>query len=176
MYRKFVCIGGSVALFLTLVVGALRVAPALGGQSNLPAKTGCDRACLDGFVDSYLDALAAGDPSRLPLTLTVKFTEDGERLNLGDGLWNTATGRGSYKFYMEDVQAGQVGFFGTMREAGEPIIISLRLKIENYKIAEIETIVVRDKGQAENLEKRGIPILFLWKPFLPPTVFPARSL
>jgi len=44
-----------------------------------------------------------------------------------------------------------------MREAGEPIIISLRLKIENHKIAEIETIVVRNKGEAENLEKRGHP-------------------
>jgi hypothetical protein len=58
---------------------------------------------------------------------------------------------------MDDVQAGQVGFFGTMRESGEPIIISLRLRIENLKIAEIETIVVRNKGEAENLEKRGRP-------------------
>ncbi len=155
MYRKVVCSSWSAALFLTLFVGALRVAPALGGQGNTPPNADCDRACLDGFVDSYLDAVAKNDPSRLPLTQTVKFTEDGQRLHLGDGLWNTATGRGTYKFYMEDVQAGQVGFFGTMREAGEPVIISLRLKIENHKIAEIETIVVRDKGQAENLEKRG---------------------
>src|SRR5579862_5787835 len=155
MCRKVVCFSCGAALFLLLFVGAFHLAPARGGQRNLPANAGCDRACLDGFVESYLDAVAANDPSRLPVTQTVKFTEDGQRLNLGDGLWNTATGRGTYKFYMEDVQAGQVGFFGTMREAGEPIIISLRLKIENHKIAEIETIVVRDKGQAENLEKRG---------------------
>ena len=157
MYRKSVCIGGSVALVLIAIVGAPQVASAFGNHADVSAKTSCDRACLDGFVDSYLDALAAGDPSHLPLTPTVKFTEDGQRLNLGDGLWNTATGKGTYKFYMEDTEAGQVGFFGTMREAGEPIIISLRLKIENHKIAEIETIVVRDKGQAENLETRGYP-------------------
>ena len=157
MYRRVLCIGGSAALALIAVVGALRVAPALGDHSNVSARKSCDRACLDGFVDSYLDALAAGDPSRLPLTRTVQFTEDGQRLNLGDGLWNTATGRGAYRFYMDDVQAGQVGFFGTMRESGEPIIISLRLRIENLKIAEIETIVVRNKGEAENLEKRGRP-------------------
>ncbi len=126
--------------------------------ANRPAGTaagGCDRACLDGFVDRYLDAVAANDPSGLPVTATVKFTEDGQRLNLGDGLWNTATGKGTYEFYMEDVQAGEVGFFGTMREAGEPVILSLRLKIENHKIAEIETIVNRDKTEAANLEKRG---------------------
>ncbi|MGA2511394.1 MAG: hypothetical protein ABSG27_14325, partial [Candidatus Acidiferrales bacterium] len=103
MYRKVVCIGGTAALALIAVVGALRVAPALGDHSNVSAKKSCDRACLDGFVDSYLDALAVGDPSRLPVTATVKFTEDGQRLNLGDSLWNTATGRGTYKFYMDDV-------------------------------------------------------------------------
>jgi hypothetical protein len=157
MYRRFICIGGSVALVLIAIVGALRVASAFDDHADLSAKQSCDRACLDGLVDSYLDAVAANDPSRLPFTQTVKFTEDGQRLSLGDGLWNTATGSGTYKFYMEDTEAGQVGFFGTMREAGEPIVISVRLKIENRKIAEIETIVVRDKGQAENLEKRGHP-------------------
>jgi hypothetical protein len=104
-----------------------------------------------------MDALAANDPSRLPVTPAVKFTEDGQRLNLGDGLWNTATGKGAYKSYMEDVQAGQVGFFGSMREAGEPIILALRLKIERGKISEIETIVVRDVNDAQNLERRGHP-------------------
>jgi hypothetical protein len=91
------------------------------------------------------------------VTATVKFTEDGQRLNLGDGLWNTATGKGTYRFYMEDVQAGQDGFFGSMREAGEPIILALRMKIEDRKISEIETIVIRDVQDAQNLEKRGHP-------------------
>ncbi|MGO9591104.1 MAG: hypothetical protein ACLP3K_13790 [Candidatus Acidiferrales bacterium] len=138
-----------------LIAIAAQVAPAKPAAGT--AASGCDRACLDGFVDRYLDAVAANDPSRLPVTPTVKFTEDGQRLNLGDGLWNTATGKGTYKFYMEDVQAGEAGFFGTMREAGEPVILSLRLKIEDQKIAEIETIVNRDKTEAENLEKRGHP-------------------
>ncbi len=128
-----------------------------GGANAAAAQTGCDRACLDGFVNRYLDALAANNPSSLPVTANVKFTEDGQRLNLGDGLWNTCTGRGTYKFYMEDPQAGEVAFFGTMREAGEPIILALRLKIEHRKIAEIETIVVRDVGDARNMEKRGHP-------------------
>lgn len=124
-------------------------------QADAPAAKSCDRACLDNFVEQYLNALAANDPSRLPVTPNVKFTEDGQRLKLGDGLWNTATGRGAYKFLMEDPQAGQVAFFGTMRESGEPVILALRLKIENRKIAEIETIVTRDVQDAQNMEKRG---------------------
>jgi hypothetical protein len=142
-----------------LAIGAcfftLRAAAAPGATVNTGSL--CDRACLDGFVNRYLEAVAANDPSRLPVTSDVKFTEDGQQLRLGDGLWNTATGIGTYKFYMEDVAAGEVGFFGTMREAGEPIILALRLKIERRKISEIETIVERTVQDAENLEKRGRP-------------------
>ena len=157
MHRRFLYVGGSVSLVLIAGVGQRRVDQALGEQSTAPGTSSCDRACLDGFIDHYLDALAANDPSRLPVTADVKFTEDGQRLNLGDGLWNTATGKGTYKFYMEDLQAEEVGFFGSMREAGQPIILSLRLRIEDQKISEIETIVVRDVQDAQNLEKRGHP-------------------
>ena len=158
MYRKVVCYRWKRSTCPDRLRGCT-----VGGTSAWRSlKCGCKRRVVIarawmGSSIAILMLCAVNDPSRLSLTQTVKFTEDGQRLNLGDGLWNTATGRGTYKFYMDDVQAGQVGFFGTMREAGEPIIISLRLKIENHKIAEIETIVVRNKGEAENLEKRGHP-------------------
>jgi hypothetical protein len=157
MCREVVRVGRCAALVLLAVASVLRAAKVSPNSARTAANENCNRACLDGFVDSYLDALAADDPSRLSVTKTVRFTEDGQRLDLGDGLWNTATGRGTYKFCMEDVEAGEVGFFGTMREAGEPIIIALRLKIQDHKIAEIETIVVRNKTDAENLEKLGHP-------------------
>jgi hypothetical protein len=37
----------------------------------------CDRACLEGFVNQYLDALAAHDPSKLRLTKNARYTENG---------------------------------------------------------------------------------------------------
>ncbi len=166
----------------TIAIGALLLTAALAiwnphnSEAAAPPESSgsCDRACLDGFVDRYLQALAANDPTRLPATPDVKFTEDGQRLRLGDGLWNTATGIGTYKFYMEDVQTGQVAFFGTMREAGEPIILALRLKIEGMKIAEIETLVERTVQYAENLEKRGHPDP-LFTQTLPPGERPSRA-
>ena len=115
------------------------------------------RFLLEGFVDQYLDAVVAHDPSRLPLVKTVKFTENGQRLALGDGLWNTSSARGPYKLYVANPQAGQVGFFGTIRENGTPAILALRLKVENHKISEIETLVARDETGAQNLEKLGGP-------------------
>src|SRR5215510_166762 len=50
----------------------------------------CDRSCLESFVDQYLEALIAHDPQKLPMTPRVKNTEDGVRLDPGDGLWRTA--------------------------------------------------------------------------------------
>jgi hypothetical protein len=156
-----------VPVFL-LILGAFLCMPcglrASAAEPHGPAGT-CDSECLNGFVDQYLGAVLAHDPSHLPVTTTVKFTEDGQRLALGDGFWRTATARGSYKFYMDDPVVGQVVYFGTMREAGTPVSLVLRLKIEDNKIAEIETIVVRtgmnpskpnDTG-AESLEKLGGP-------------------
>jgi hypothetical protein len=103
----------------------------------------CDRACLDGFVDRYLAALLAHDPSRAPLGKHVKFTENGQILKVGDALWGTISGFGKYKFYIEDPQDGQVGFFGTIRENDVAAILAVRLKVQDQKITEIETVVPR---------------------------------
>jgi hypothetical protein len=135
--------------------------PLRGGRS-LAAAGSCDRACLDGFVNQYLSALLAHDPSRAPLAKTAKFTENGQILKLGDALWGTISGLGKYKFYFEDPQDGQVGFFGTIRENDVPAILAVRLKVENGQITEIETVVPRfdntdDKNGPEELDALGKP-------------------
>ena len=55
------------------------------------AAAGCDRACLIAMADRYLAALAKRDPSSLPLSSNVKFTENGARLTIGEGLWKVPT-------------------------------------------------------------------------------------
>jgi hypothetical protein len=117
----------------------------------------CDRACLEGFVNQYLDAMIARNPYGLPLAPKVKFTENEQAIPLGEGIWGTASALGTYKLYVADPKAGQVGFLGTMRENGVPVAIALRLKIENRLIREMETIVVRDQGAAQAIEAMGQP-------------------
>ena len=46
----------------------------------MTASAGCDRACLEGFVERYLDAVADNNPAAVPLSPNVRFTEDGQRL------------------------------------------------------------------------------------------------
>jgi hypothetical protein len=117
----------------------------------------CDRACLEGFVNHYLDAMMAHDPSHLPVTSAIKFSENDVALKLGAGLWETASARGVYKEYFVDTQAGQVAFFGTMKENGNGIALALRLRIENQRIAEAESVVIRSPRTFDLMEKAGAP-------------------
>ena len=141
--------------FSILSAGIL-IAGALAGQSGP-----CDRACLENFVDQYMDALIAHDVKKLPMTARVKNTEDGVRLDPGDGFWRTALAKGSYRLFVTDTETGQVAFLGTMREVNtpmpNPVILAVRLKIENRQVSEIENMVVRDNLAATNLEKIGSP-------------------
>ena len=81
---------------LLVVAATITVAGITSAQAAQPA---CDRACLEGFVDRYLDAVAVNKPSMVPLSPNVRFTEDGQRLLIGDGLWNTMKGKGTYRLF-----------------------------------------------------------------------------
>lgn len=114
----------------------------------------CDRACLEGYVDRYLDAMLANEVSPKLFSRDVKFTENGIRLPLGnEGLWFGMSGRGRYKFYVPDVDTQQVAFIGTVIEntrargantgEGDLVAIGLRLKIVGGLITEVEQLAIR---------------------------------
>ncbi|HEV7715623.1 MAG TPA: hypothetical protein VGO53_08500 [Steroidobacteraceae bacterium] len=153
---------------IATVMGPLLVVAALVASAALPraveaATPACDRACLEGFVDKYLDAVLAHDPSRLPVTRDIKFTENGQKLELGDGLWRTLTAKGSYRMFVTDVQAGQVAFLGSIVEADTPAMLALHLKIEKDRIARVETLVQRSDKSAIGFDKIG----YSWKDTIP---------
>jgi hypothetical protein len=154
-----------------LIWVAMIAASAVCGQNNAAPRGAngnagrdpCDRACLEGFVDRYLDAMVAHDPQRVPIRAGAKFTENGQRLQIPDGLWNSMAAKGSYRLFVTDTDNGEAAFIGTIREEGRtpsetlPGVIALRLKIERGEIAEIETLVVRNERAAQNFEKLGKP-------------------
>jgi hypothetical protein len=76
----------------------LALATTLTAQGGRGAGGGapCDRVCLEGIVNQYLDALMSRNPFGLPLAAKVRFSENDQLLPLGDGLWNTVTAPGSY--------------------------------------------------------------------------------
>lgn len=130
-----------------------------GAQTSAP----CGRTCLEGFAGQYLDAMAAHNPKLLAWKPNARFTENGQRIEPGEGLWNTMAGQGTYLLFVADPTAGEVAFMGTIREEGRkpgettPEILALRLKIDNRQIAEAEMLLVANERAAQNLEKRGSP-------------------
>lgn len=140
---------------LWLATAALSI---LGTSSGAVAAETCNRACLEGFVDRYLDAVVANQPAMVPLAPSVRFTEDGQQLVIGDGLWNTMRAKGRYRLFVTDVPAGQVAFIGSIEEdhrdptQGNAALIALRLKVENLQITQIEQLVIRDDKAARRVD------------------------
>jgi hypothetical protein len=132
-------------------------ATATSAKQAVSVEQSCDYSCLTGVMDRYLKALVAHDPAQIPVAEHVKFTENTISLKLGDALWGTISGMGTYKLYFADPHGGQVGFEGTIRENGTPAILLARLKVVGGKITEIETLVHRNADDAKALEKFGQP-------------------
>jgi hypothetical protein len=137
------------------VLPVLVVVVVASSSMGLRASTGpiplnCNRACLEGVVDQYLAAVVAHDPKRLPLSKDVKYTENNQVIEVGDGFWKTAQGLGKYKHYFADPEFGQVAFMGTMMEAGAPLLMSVRLRIELGRITEIEAVFFKPGGGGPN--------------------------
>lgn len=108
---------------------------------------GCDRECLRRFVDRYLDALIANDPNRLPLADNVRFTEDTVEIELGEGLWENATGITSFRQDILDVAEGMAASQVVVEEGGTPVLLMLRLKVVDHRITAVETVVTRERSE-----------------------------
>lgn len=111
------------------------------------AAGGCDRDCLRGFVTQYLDAMAAHNPAALPVTANVKFTENNEEIALGEGMWRDFTKLTGYRRDILDVKEGVAVSFLVLEGDPTPILYVIRLKIEDGKVSEIETMTVRNREE-----------------------------
>jgi hypothetical protein len=130
------------------------------GAAQAPA---CDRQCLEGFVERYLDALVRHDPTAVPLAAAARYTENGQRLTIGDGLWRSVKAKGKYRLVVADTEAQQVAFIGTLEEEnsdpllGTPALIALRLRIMAGEIVEVEQFITRSVDAAKRVETLGRP-------------------
>lgn len=151
--RKRFIIAGVVAVWIFGAALACTAANGAAAASASPAPAApaaraaaandCSRACLNGFVDKFLAALLAHDPSKLPHSANMRYSENNVILQLGDGLWATADGLGTYKIYIDDPERGAVGFYGVIDEDHTPDILGARLKVVDHEVTEIEVLVAR---------------------------------
>ena len=78
-----------------------------------------------------------------------------------------------------DPEFGQVAFMGTMREAGTPLLVSVRLRIELGRITEIESFLYRTGGGGPSgiptLDKPGYKPEDMWMKSIPVAQRPTRQ-
>jgi len=140
---------------LQFLAAAVIAAAALGGCSNMgmtkkPEAQAqpkmCDRQCLDGVADSYIAAMVAHDPSKAPLSSSIKTVENLQAIKPGEGLWKTASaGPTTFKIYVPDPVSQEVAFMGIIQEDGKPIQLGLRLKLDkDGKIVQAEHLIARN--------------------------------
>jgi hypothetical protein len=151
--------GGLAAAIVTMASGG-----ASAQIAGVPmAEPNCQRGCLEGFVNRYLQAMADGTVDPALFAPNARFTENGIELPLGnEGLWATTSGVGKYKFYVPDTETQNVAFLGTVMETAnssatgpqrpaEAVGLALRLRIVDGKITEIEQIAARpDRPRGPN--------------------------
>jgi len=119
--------------------GATPVAGAGGGSSG----SGCTRELLSTTLNNYFKALAAHDPSSLPLADTLKFTENGKESKPADApLWKTA-GALKYVHSALDTETCMSASEAVVPDGTTDIPVAVRIKIVDQKITEIETIAAR---------------------------------
>ena len=152
--------------FRWLPAGALVV---LGGVSPALAQnpSDCSREALKGLVDRYFAALAAHDPTGLPLASNVRSTENGVERAVGKGLWQTAAKALLRRVLLDTRQCGahasavleEPFTSATVGPAGpfsgqkplpaegtvRPILFGVRLRVEGGRISEIESIIARER-------------------------------
>ncbi len=142
--RRFITVAAIVLAFGTLFSDAS--ASEQRDMTIVRPRSVCDRSCLYGFLDKYLDALVKKDPSRLPLAEHVRFSENSVEMEIGDGLWNTISGIGKYDLRMADTRTGNVGWYGVVYENGNPAAIALRIKVQDGLITQVESVLARQEG------------------------------
>lgn len=138
----------AVPISLTLAM-AVQLAPAAAqppGQASAYRAVDCDRACLSGHLQAYMDALSRHDPSRARFAKGVMFTENDVTLPIGKGLWGTISGASPEGLEVADPSSGQAAWFGLVQEHGAPAYYAMRIRVKDGRIAEVETVVHRQAG------------------------------
>jgi len=133
----------SLCLILLTCVSAVQAAPK---HAPAPAPS-CDRECLRSLLNETLYAFLNHDTSKLPLSDTVRVTEDAvEKPPDKVGLARTVTRLRGYRQDFLDERGGMATTATIVEEVGAPVLLVVRLKVVDQKITEMELVATRSRA------------------------------
>lgn len=101
----------------------------------------CDRSCTMGVAQAVLAALQSGDTGKL-LPRGLRMTENGRDIRLADSQLRAFRKITFLQAFFEPA-AGAAGFNGSAEAFGGPAVFSIRLRLKDGRVSEVETLVVR---------------------------------
>jgi len=104
----------------------------------------CSRESLQAVVDRYLAALSQGKPSLMPLAAHAAYMENRNEIPFGQGIWKTPLAV-DFQRSLLDVETCQTFAEVIHANGDEPHVIGTRLKIQDHKILEMESLVAGKK-------------------------------
>jgi hypothetical protein len=113
------------------------------------AAEACDRDCLIGVADRYMDAMAAQKPEGLPWADKVHYSENSVPMAIGDGLWGAISAHGQAALKAADPSTGEVAWMGEIEEHGQPGFYAMRMKVVDGRIAAVDAVIRRRGGPPE---------------------------
>jgi hypothetical protein len=125
----------------TRVLAATVLAGLISACATVPGATGggCDRTCLAETLDTYLDAVEAGDPSLAPIFNAYRHTENSVVTPLGKGIWTHFNAIGPLDRRYYDPVTENAVFFGAVDDGAEELaLVSLRIHVLNGQVSEAE--------------------------------------
>jgi hypothetical protein len=158
-----------------LAIAAFQM-PAAEPEWNPSRVKDCNRECLVGFMDGYVNAIYQYDPKAMPpLSIDYRMTENTGHMDVGEGvLWRSKVEPTSFKIYVADPVTGQVALQTRLVIGGRNALVAVRLKVDRGHISEIEQLYDRAINDA------AIPLLTTpgpaWSPIFPlPSIVHVKS-
>jgi hypothetical protein len=136
--RRSVC---AAALLIAVWVTSGVRAQAPGEPSAVSPN--CNRTCLIGMLHSYLEALSHKDRGLAPFARNVRYVENDVEMPIGEGVWGSVGGVSASGLEVVDAITGNAAWFGTVQEHGTGAYLTVRLKVEDGRITEVESVVQR---------------------------------
>lgn len=110
----------------------------------------CTRDALKGMIADYFKAVQTHDMSALPTTANLRMTENGQVMQPGEGFIKTGGAVLLERDLIDTERCGTVSEAvtdETVDGAQTLAIMAVRLKVDDGKVSEIETIVTREAGE-----------------------------
>jgi len=122
----------------------------------------CNRECLVGVMDGYINAIYKHAPKAVPpLAIDYRMTENTGHMDVGEGvLWRSKVEPTPFIIYVADPVTGQVAIQARLMIQGHSALVAVRLKVDRGQISEIEQLYDRAINDA------AIPLLTTPRPGL----------